>query len=369
MRPAAATVGMPHRYFDALTGLRGLAAVAVFLFHWADAQDDHVVPIRAFHYGYLGVDVFFMLSGFVMAHAKYDQFAPTRPHAYLRFLRERLIRLAPVNTVVLLLVLVATLLWPGIVRDQADGRFSAAAFVASLVMVQAWVPAWIGWNTPGWSISAEWLAYLFLPAVLLLAKSLSSRPAVLAAAGSSLGLLAIHLLANGRVSPDGFAGPAVASRVGCEFMAGALLYQYLRLGPLAGARVLLIAAPVLLVAAFLRVESGSLLLCLPAFAALILLAAHGDNPVAAALTRGPVQFLGRVSFSFYMVHWPIIFLWLHWSRGAAPAVSLVAVFALTTGVAWACYRVLEQPAQRWSRRVGHAGQGGISPAIGDKVLP
>src|SRR5271165_7035382 len=116
----------------ALTPLRGLAALAVLSWH---AE----LPPR----GYLGVDLFFLLSGFVMMHA-YGQMQAGMG-AYLQFLKARLARIYPVHLLVLVLLLP---------QLQSSPAFSLGGLLSSLLLLQS---PWhsMCWNFCSWSISAE----------------------------------------------------------------------------------------------------------------------------------------------------------------------------------------------------------------------
>jgi peptidoglycan/LPS O-acetylase OafA/YrhL len=160
----------PAPRIHALDGLRGWLALYVAIYHLAaplTGPDMALAPIRA----WLGaawwtVDMFFLMSGFVMMHVYQQVFTARLSTADAwRFMKARFARLYPVHLLALLLMLPGFLRMPDHVALWLvdDGRFSADAFVKSLLMLHG---PWMedrSWNYPAWSISAEWHAYLVFP--------------------------------------------------------------------------------------------------------------------------------------------------------------------------------------------------------------
>ncbi|MBC7799876.1 MAG: acyltransferase, partial [Gemmatimonadaceae bacterium] len=139
---------------EALTGLRGAAAVLVMVHHFTLRDPASPAPLQTlFTHGYLAVDLFFVLSGFVMARAYGDWFRGgwrSGAGAYLTFMSRRVARLWPLHTaVVLVLLLIGTPTWPLMVATN-------------LLMLQAWGFSQ-ALNTPSWSVSTEMAAYALFP--------------------------------------------------------------------------------------------------------------------------------------------------------------------------------------------------------------
>lgn len=153
----------------ALTGIRAIAAWWVVFGHF----QEHLAALFPFckhlvlitHRGYLGVDLFFCLSGFVLAHNYLQKFRVVRPREYGQFLWLRLARMYPVHLFTLLLLMLGVLA-AGLLNYKLNmpGRLTGIDFVRNLFLVHAWgfAPD-VSWNGPAWSISAEWFAYLLLP--------------------------------------------------------------------------------------------------------------------------------------------------------------------------------------------------------------
>jgi len=132
----------------------------------------------------------------------------------------------------LIFILLVTITIPGFVdrySPMQEQRFGISAFVASLLLIQNW-GHWLPttWNTPAWSLSAEWFAYLIFPPVLLFFKRIQSPSIAFFLVTASLIALIVTLLLNGVHNP-GVAGTPGMLRMLCEFTAGCLLYRATRI--------------------------------------------------------------------------------------------------------------------------------------------
>ena len=342
---AIPTVPQTSRGYPALTGLRGLGAAWVFAFHWNVFQSG-ASPVPGMAHGYLGVDMFFLLSGFIMAHSKYLTFTATGfPATYGRFAAERLARLFPTNAAVLALYGACVFLVPSVGDGWDDGTFTGGGFLRGLFLVQSWSTAPMGWIVPGWSLSVEIAAYACLPVVLLLARR-AHHPVWLAA--GCLAAFALVILLNGGLDPNvknrgGFI------RVAFEFTAGVALYEAHRRGhripsgPGTCAVLCLLALAVTL-------PAPAAFLALPAFAILVPLAAR-PGFASRVLETAPLQFLGRVSYSFYLIQWPVLMFWAHYHGMQMGAAANAAMTAGTVGLAACVYYCVEAPSHGWARLV------------------
>jgi peptidoglycan/LPS O-acetylase OafA/YrhL len=173
-----------------ITALRFFAAMWVVLFDVWPRLAGAVVP-GVIAKGYLGVELFFILSGFILCHVYLREVEAGR-FRYGAFLWARLARVYPLH--------LATLVTVGLMAVGAGlAGFSVQASVlawsslpANLLLLQAWgLAPEAGWNHPSWSISAEWFAYLAFPAFAFVAMKFSSRPRV-AVAGAVLGMVGLY---------------------------------------------------------------------------------------------------------------------------------------------------------------------------------
>lgn len=208
-----------------LTGIRGYAALWVVIYHFF-SEFSLLFPaltlLNPFSAkGYLAVDLFFQLSGFVLAYNYMDKLGrsfstPTFKHfVYMRFAR-----IYPVHLVTLLAVLAMYLVGRKLGYNLTDEGYTLTQFVQNLFLVQAWVPKLtLNWNYPSWSVSSEWFAYLSFPFVVLLFKKVDSLAKALMGLVLSLVIAFLTTACKGQVSFD------TLWRISCHFTAGVFLYQ------------------------------------------------------------------------------------------------------------------------------------------------
>jgi peptidoglycan/LPS O-acetylase OafA/YrhL len=160
-----------------LTALRFFAAFWVVMFHYWPKLDVAFTPAIA-EKGYLGVEAFFVLSGFILCHVYLRGFGEGR-FRYGDFLWNRLARVYPLHLATLAGV-GAMAIVAGLAGITVDANILAwKALPANLLLIHAWGFAPVsGWNHASWSISAEWFAYLTFPAFAFAAWRLRERPLI-----------------------------------------------------------------------------------------------------------------------------------------------------------------------------------------------
>jgi peptidoglycan/LPS O-acetylase OafA/YrhL len=288
---------MRANQFQSLTSLRGLAALAVILFHCSSAAFGGasgpgltLIPRR----GYLAVDFFFLLSGFILAHVYADDFAQRVELAkFGRFLWARFARIYPVHLFALLL---------HVKLYGAGPAFSGGALLANLFLLQA---PWLGydsWNVVSWSISAEWHAYLLFPVLCLVLLRLRPTLAAILAAGC-FAVLALFAANPTNSVAHVEHGMTVLARCLPEFFLGMLSYRLYRSGwahrwwRADGTFAVLNLGIVYLAAAW--PTDLAIIALLPA---VLLAAASNEGRMQTLLETRPLVFLGDISYSIYMVH-------------------------------------------------------------------
>ncbi len=356
---------------DALSGLRFAAAAGILVFH-VGAPLTAGAPAwleRIRTGGHVWVGLFYVLSGFVLAHAHPS---PLDPPARRAFLIARLARLYPAYLLGFLLSAPFALeqWWGGGV--PAALRACAVA-LACLLMAQAWMPPIArAWNAPGWSTSVIVTFYVAFPWILGRLGP-RSRAGLWRVAGAAWALALALPLAYLALAPE---GPGVftlaheppllealkfhpLARIG-EFVVGVALGLLVRKhglslgragGPAAVASLLVVLAVLAVGSApYLLVHNG---LLLPLFAiALVGFASDPASPVARALGSRPGRILGDAAFALYAMQDPL-WRWARALRGdtAPPSVAFVIAFCgFAVAAAVAASRGLERPARRWLRR-------------------
>ncbi|PTT27680.1 acyltransferase [Pseudomonas sp. HMWF021] len=170
-----------------LTGLRGFAALSVLLLHirYGDLANAYGDFAFLFQTRGLGVDVFFILSGFILAYVHDKDFTEQiRLRDAMGFWIARLARIYPVH--LFMLVVTAFILPMHLLYEwsPADTKYT---FYANLFLVHAWgVTPDLTFNQPSWSISSEWAAYLTFPFVAYFTRKWGKIPFALLLTGLAL---------------------------------------------------------------------------------------------------------------------------------------------------------------------------------------
>ena len=318
-----------------LTGARGLAAWAVVLYHLRPWIPGLPAPVTAaLAKGYLAVDFFFLLSGFVIWLAWHNRVAGET----WRFWQRRIARIWPLH--LSMLAFAAAMALALTLRGTPDRAFPWGELPLHLLLIQQWgTTAGLFWNDPAWSISAELAAYLLFP--LLIRWVDWRRWSTLALVTGAVAVLAILPLAMGM----GTLGQDIPRfgllRCLVGFATGTILAAlYLRAGT---ARAPFAIAILLLTAALLGAPET--LVVPAAFAALLLALARSK---AAPLASRPIHWLGEISYATYLSHfllWKAIKLFL--PPGPVAAIVIAVYLLLVLLASHLLYHWLELPAQRW----------------------
>jgi peptidoglycan/LPS O-acetylase OafA/YrhL len=308
----------------ALTGLRGIAALTVVTFHarvFTAASIADFPPALA--RGYLAVDFFFVLSGFVMTHVYGTAFADRVAAAdYGSFLRARFARVYPLHA----LVLIAMLPLYGSGRD-----FHGTGLAYSFALLNGPWLAYQCWNRPSWSISAEAHAYLIFPFIV---GPLTRWPLVRALAMVAGPLLVVA--GAGAWQNTEVYGPLMLLRAIPEFALGIIAYRLWRSKPFKPGRRhgdLAACVLVLAIALLALVPRTDFVIVAFAFPALLICCANAETTTRWVLGSGPVAYLGRISYSLYIIHWPLIVGLFFW-RGAP-----LAGWSTAIGIIAACVAI------------------------------
>ena len=286
-----------------LTSARGMAALFVVIFHgwnlfYIESSD---VPAQNFPFlkGYLFVDFFFLLSGFIISYVHSADAGNWHPQSYRRFLLLRLIRVYPVHFFTLFLALLlesAKFLFP---TNNLPFSFNTpTSFFQHLTLSQAWgFDQSTRWNLPSWSVSVEWFAYIITPIVFFL--TLHRRWFV--TTGIVFLCLAVLLfLERGPWNLNLTAHYALARGV-AEYAIGSVLYRLYSKAALHRPIDNLVAICLLLTAINIA-SKGDDVVSVILFAFDILGLSLATNWVEKIFSHRIPMYLGRVSYSLYMVH-------------------------------------------------------------------
>jgi peptidoglycan/LPS O-acetylase OafA/YrhL len=345
-------------YRPELDGVRALAiapVVALHAFGWPSE-------------GSLGVDLFFVLSGFLITVLLLEERSSTGTISLRLFWRRRTVRLAPALLLMLAIYAVATHgLHPWAI-------LFGATYVSNIANATA--PAAIPWSLGHlWSLAQEEQFYLVWP--LLLLGILKLRPQLLTRVLLALIAAAlveeISLIALGASWQRLYFGPDVHSQpilvgclAGCVYVANGLPRPIARharlLGPLLAAAVL---ALIVLPSGWSPFTATSPLRIGFALTSALLVLVAATCAVR-ALSTGPAVFVGRISYSVYLWHVPILAAVAARPLGTSTGRTLMAL-ALTLAVATASFHLVERPIRRRFARPSGRGQSERAPAAPSAV--
>ena len=365
----------------ALTGLRFVAALLVVLFHYqflVHGLAQSAAPgARVIQAGFVGVSIFFVLSGFILAYTYLDSAGAMRT-TVPAFWHARFARIYPAYAFALVLSLP---IFIDVALVRPVGVIHLSDFIKAAVLtptlLQAWTPkkAWM-WDGPAWSLSVEAFFYALFP---FIAVAIARRPfRQIVAIGCFAGLCALvgpsvyaltSPLGIWRVTTATY-GPWVATLKFLplfhlpEFVIGictGVIFIHRRdtdskRGSVAWITTISAAAVVGILAVsdripFLFLQCGAL--ALP-FAVLIYCLAFRRGILAEALSTRAAQLLGGASYSLYLLHLPIStyltisgkLLGLTWLSGW---VGVAVYVTVAIGAALAVFVLVEEPSRSWLR--------------------
>lgn len=341
-----------------LTSLRFFAAAWVLALHYSEQMPADPSSFTAFFSnGRLGVDFFFVLSGFILTHVYLDQLQGRR-FSLKSFIHKRFARLYPLHLATILAVLgyVAVGRYMGITFQNPE-FYTWEMLWPNLLMIHAWgVAESMSWNYVSWSISAEWFAYLvFLPLSLVFLRLPGGQLAKLTLAVAAF--TALYLAAPSLVGQrlTWLTYDFAMLRILPEFMLGIALYHVSLewdLDPRSGPWLLATTLLALFAVAHFDLGAYPAVLML---AFLIFGTASLERQGSARFLRHPaLVYLGETSYSLYMTH-AIVFIvyfkalklllgddFTNWVWYLGP-VALVAAFVTAS----AAYHLIEVPARLW----------------------
>ncbi len=371
---AAFADSKPH--YALLDALRGAAALMVVWYHFFEGfAFAEGTAITTFNHGHLGVDLFFMLSGFVISYAYDDRWNSAHNRLTLKeFFKRRLIRLHPMLIMGAVIGFITFLLQGGVKWDGTPTPISWS--VVALVLTMLFIPAYPGapydlrgngemysLNGPSWSLFFEYIGNILYALVI---RRLGNR--ALAVLTTALGVAwcwfattdvsGYDMIGIGwTLDTANFFGGLL--RMMFPFSLGMLLARNFKPVKIKG--IFWIAWAVLFglfsVPAFAKCGAVSInglyeFACvLFVFPAIVWLTASGEATGKASSAF--CKFLGDISYPLYIVHYPVMYLfyaWLienkHYSLGETWPV-VIMVFSINISLAYACLKLYDEPVRRW----------------------
>ena len=355
-------------YLPALTPLRGIAAMLIILKHFTGPvlpNLDLTGYTMLLSNGYLAVDLFFLMSGVVIAHV-YGQdlgrgLSFTTSAA---FIRARFARLYPLHVCTLAYLVFIAMVSPflyGLSTGSPfefawEGRYSIEAAIRNLLLIHGLWNDQLTWNYPSWSISTEFFAYLVFP---FIAPRLATMRRGMALLGIAVLFSALWWLAHEQGGLDIVTGPSFLRCI-LQFGIGTLLYRLHLDGTCRHffRRDWTFVAAAFAVILVLHFDLADILV-VPLFMILILSGIHNEGRVESLLKTPLLVRLGDISFSLYMTHGVVdemarvLFAWTTGhsdGQAVGAAASWLVLAAMLIGVlilSNVTYRRIEVPARRW----------------------
>jgi peptidoglycan/LPS O-acetylase OafA/YrhL len=357
-------------HYEVLDGLRGVAALTVVIFHTFEAYADDNPLKQIINHGYLAVDFFFLLSGFVVAYAYDDRWGKM---TQWEFYKRRLIRLQP-------MVIMGSIIGAAFFYLQAAPVFPLIATTPIWKMLIVMLVGFTmipllpsmdirGWNEmhplngPAWSLFFEYIANILYAVGL---RKLSNK-ALAIFVFLSAGLL-VHLAVMGPRG-DVIGGWSVDqtqlhigfARLLYPFFAGILLMRW---GKRIHVKEAFLVCSLLVVAilSFPRIgganhlwmnglyESFCIIVAFP-----IIVSMGAGNSISGRFSTRLCKFFGDISYPLYITHYPLIYLYTAWvthykippSYGAVVGVLL---FIVSITIAYTCLKLYDEPVREWLKR-------------------
>jgi peptidoglycan/LPS O-acetylase OafA/YrhL len=338
-----------------LTGIRAFASWWVVLFHIS-----YLIPVMFAgvywfaRLGYLGVNLFFILSGFIISYNYEKRFIVFSFKIYYRFLWARFARLYPVHflTLIISALFLLEIHVSKLVTVKNFSTWTLNNFLANVFLVHAWRMHYIeSWNNASWAVSCEWFCYLVFPLIVLLKLKKISR------------CIAVILVILLPTIPTVFVQTKYSLPWNClvtalcEFVAGCLVYHlyaqkiehtyvYKTLSCVTSAGLIIM---LILVWNFQCIASEWIALVFPF---VILTVAESSGFINRMLSARVVMYWGKVSYSLYMTH--NVTLWVlkalfPFHKNGAWIYQFVLYLTFISIITMLTYHFVEKPARKWLR--------------------
>jgi peptidoglycan/LPS O-acetylase OafA/YrhL len=328
---------------DDVDGLRAIAVLAILAFH---------LELAGFTGGFVGVDIFFVISGYVILRGILPDLQ-RGSFSLVDFYVRRARRLLPALTVVLTATLIAgaVILSPAELTKLAHSALATMVFGANFYFHdQAGYFASAAHTQPllhTWSLSVEEQFYIVVPLTLAVLVRRGAAAAAIVLFGLAVASFGYSLIASGISEKHAFFMPLARF---WEFaIGGCVAFAEHRWGLVrTGSGAIAVFGMVAIGATVFILDGGSggqqwVLVSVLGTAAIIAAGGSVHNPVAAMLASRPLVAIGRLSYSIYLVHWPLIVFWrLCVARPLVPHEQVLIVI-VAVALAAAIWSLIETP--------------------------
>ena len=355
-RDISATGSSKHGFRTDIQAMRGVAVLLVLLYH---------AGLPYLSAGYLGVDIFFVISGFLITGV-IRKGLEAGSFSFFRFYYRRAKRLLPAAYVVIAATVLAAPFFLGelALQDLKAQVIGALTFTANFVLYGQTGYFEAGGETKAllhfWSLAIEEQYYMVMPLLLFLVPRrawLAVVAGLLVVSGVASPYLAAHYPDIAFYLPPARIWELALGSLGALLPARLIGGRLLSLARIPAILVLLIIP--LFPTGLPHPGVDAYLVCL---ASLIIILGHDRNPAENSLPVRGLAFVGDFSYSLYLVHWPlIVFTRAAWLE-EAPGYALAVAAGLSVVLAWLLYRFVEEPFRRGYDAVPARTVGGILAA-------
>lgn len=332
------------QYRPDLDGLRAIAVLSVITYHMGH---------NVLSGGFLGVDVFFVLSGFLITSIIWRE-AQLRQFSIKRFYERRVRRIMPA----LLLVLFVTTAAATFILLPAD----LIGYCRSLVATLTFVANIYFWRDTDyfsrssstkpllhtWSLGVEEQFYIFFPLLLVLLARRAPRSTIYVIALTTIGSLFLNIFLNhiGGESPAFYLLPTRAWELGIGAVVALLPSKFI-VPPKQSAILSWTGFMLMMIGLVnpirLTADTPVALPVVIGTAFIVLAGRHAQPKINRALSYGPIVFVGLISYSLYLWHWPMIVLANYYFVNGTPSYVLVLEIVAMALCAYGSWRFVERP--------------------------
>lgn len=320
------------KYNPALDGLRAVAIILVLACHTAGF---------ALPGGWIGVDVFFVLSGYLITSILMRELMESGRIDMGRFYARRALRLLPALAILALFQLVRS-------RFSPNGGEIREATLVGVIYLENWNSVFMWWPPDlmghTWSLAVEEQFYLVWPVLLIL---VAHRKPLAWICGAAVAMVAARIIC----ARLGYAETTLQNSMGLRpvgLLVGCALALVQWKAPTWSASVAL--AGIVVLAVFVN-RYPALYLVAP-FAVSLATAVVIAGAKSGLLTWQPLRYIGRISYGIYLYHWPLFILGEKLKPPGAGHWYALALIALIVGAAALSYELVEKPILRMKDRIG-----------------
>jgi peptidoglycan/LPS O-acetylase OafA/YrhL len=346
-------------YVESLTALRGVACIVVLFYHireWFQLLGFYFVS-ELLKFGYLGVDLFFVLSGFVIHNSYSNRVDLFHFRSVVSFVFARYARVWPAHVAVLVLMIPVPFILLFFSKSMiVPPHYDLDYFILSVLLIQNWgFQDQLKWNVPSWSVSVETFAYLAYPVLAFLVAKLKSLGSIRFLSSlyviiilSSLSLQFLYTYIGVESIGDKIESVGLF-RCLLEFIVGVCVAELAR-----DRRTVMRLACLLVcivVVGSLSSFKNFYIAIVPVTVAVIVSVSVVWNPTISHWRCGKILlFVGEISYSLYLVHMPIMYLFIYLEIPRLSILVTICLYLTVVLFASVClHRFIEIPGINFAR--------------------